>query len=161
MPIGDVIKDYENSIINGYKQMNKADLMRKAKLSILYFGILFSQLGCGFFDYEKSENKQIVGNFYIVNLHLKEHPGFFLVFKERSGHERIFLGINEYIDYLKANSSMILIKTRPNPEVSYYLVEHNYGDTVLNFKKIFADDFENYELSMKVQYRFQSGSDTD
>lgn len=128
--------------------------MNKKIVLVVYLSSLFLQISCGFLDYERSESEKIIGNFYVVNLHLKEQPGFFLMYKEKNGHDRIFLAFNECIDYLKSSTSKIIVKTKPNPQVSYYLIEHINGDTILNCKKIFDSDFRDYELNMQLKKTF-------
>ena len=126
--------------------------MHTIKLSIILLLSLFSS--CGFYDFERAESKQILGNFYVVNLHLREHPGFLLVFRQKNGYERSFLEIGESIDYLKADDSLILIKAKPGFEFSYYLIEHYNGDSVLNVKRILDIDFKEYESKMKFEKTF-------
>ena len=121
-----------------------------------FFYIIFISclLGCGAFDVERAESKRIIGNIYVINLNLSEHPGFYAVFKEKSGYERHLLKSDEYIDYLKATDSLMLIKTKAKPDISYYLIYHDKGDSILSTQTVLDFEFEKYEHSINAKYYF-------
>ena len=121
-----------------------------------YIMVIISITGCQMFDMTKSESQKITGNIYLVNLHIPEQPGFFVVFQKKSGYEQHFLNQNESVDYIKANDSLLLIKTTANPNVAYYKIVHDKGENIVSVKIISGTDFLNYESTMVIKYNFIS-----
>jgi hypothetical protein len=110
--------------------------------------LLISYLeGCGYIDSQKAVSKKIIGNIYIINLRLPEHPGSYLVFEEKSGYERQVLKKDENVDFIRYNDSVLLIKTLRNPEIHYYLIKHDKGTSILNNIEMTEIDFASYDTS--------------
>ena len=116
--------------------------------------IIFVINGCGIYDYQKAKSLKIIGRIYVVNLNLPEHPGYIVVFQEKSGFERHFLKLGESIDYLKSDDSIMLVKTNPKPEIKFYLIRHDKGDSIIDAATLNDFEFEEYEQAMKAKYVF-------
>ena len=111
---------------------------------------------CQMFDITKAESKKVVGNIYVVNLHLPEDSGNFIVFRKKGKLDQYLLRSDEYIDYIKANDSIILIKTKINPVIAYYKILHKNGDSIISVNKLTKSDFIGYENIINIKYRFMS-----
>ena len=119
-----------------------------------YITVMMGIAGCQLFDMNKAESKKIVGNLYVVNLHLPEHPGFFIVFQQKSGYEKHLLQEEESIDYFKGNDSVLLIKTKANPAIVYYKIVHDQGEHISSVQTLSGVEFDNYVNRMVVKYEF-------
>ncbi|MGN6399452.1 MAG: hypothetical protein ACTHMD_03295 [Flavisolibacter sp.] len=116
-------------------------------------GCLF---GCGFFDIEKAESRKVIGNIYVINLNIPEDAGYYIVFRKHPNADRYLLKDYEYVDYLKGNDSILLVKTKINSINKYHLIEHYKGDKVVRVQDLSALDFLNYEHFLKEKYTFNS-----
>jgi len=123
------------------------------KRYILYILLCCCITSCGLSDSEKGESKKIIGHIYVFNPHLPEDSGFYLIFRNIPRSD-LFLLKYTYVDYLKSNDSEMLIKTKANPEIGYYIIYHNKGDSILSIHNLSNPEFVNYEHTMVVTNYF-------
>jgi hypothetical protein len=118
--------------------------------------ILLSLLicGCELHEYTKNISEKITGNIYVVNLNVADHPGFYAVFKEKSGFERRLLREGDQIDYLIGDDSMVMIKTKGTRYPTCYEIFHRMGDSILAVSRLSESDFEVKKNGFKGKYFF-------
>lgn len=109
---------------------------------------------CILFDAGNAKTKKIVGNVYVIDSDEPNDPGFYVIFLQKSGYERHLMKSDEHIEYLKANDSVILIKTIPNPSIAYYIINHLKGDSILSIRNLSDSQFHYYVHSMNFKYSF-------
>ena len=66
---------------------------------------------------------------------------------------------NDHIKYLKANDSIMLIKTIANPNIAYYIIRHVKGGSILTIQNLSDSEFDHYEQAMNTKYSFIPNKD--
>lgn len=120
----------------------------------IYALIVISITGCLLFDAGNSASKKIVGNIYVIDSDEPNDSGFYAIFLQKSGYERHLMKSDERISYLKANDSIILIKTVPNPKIAYYAIYHYRGDSIVSIHNLSDSEFIQYEQAINPKYFF-------
>jgi len=92
---------------------------------------------------------------YVLNPHLPEDSGFYLIFRNMPKSDRFLLEY-KHIDYLKSNDSVMLVKTKAIPDVAFYMIHHVKGDSIVNIQNLSDSGFTNYENKMSPKYYFVS-----
>lgn len=131
--------------------------------------------GFGFFDIEKAKSEEIVGKLSVLIPNLPEDTGSYLIFETTSRDS--FPLKYAPIDYIKSNDSIMLVKTKADPEseyyviyhdngdstktvaypdIAYYIIHHNEGNIILSIQKISDSLFSNYEHAIKTKYYFSA-----
>lgn len=116
--------------------------------------IIVSIPSCILFDAGNSASKKIVGNIYVIDSDVPNDSGFYAIFLQKSGYERHLMKSDDHIKYLKANDSIMLIKTIANPNIAYYVIHHVKGDSILAIQNLSDSEFGHYEEAMDTKYFF-------
>lgn len=121
--------------------------------------LIVSVTSCILFDAGNSTSKRIVGNIYVIDSDVPNDSGFYAIFLQKSGYERHLMKSDEHIKYLKADDSIMLIKTIANPNIAYYIIRHVKGDSILAIQTLPDSEFDHLEQSMDTKYYFISKKD--
>lgn len=116
--------------------------------------IIVGMTSCILFDAGNSTSKKIVGNIYVIDSDIPTDSGFYAIFLEKSGYERHLMKSDEHIKYLKANDSVMLIKTIANPNIAYYVIYHVMGDSISAIQNLSDSEFDYYEQAIDAKYFF-------
>lgn len=121
--------------------------------------IIVGITSCILFDAGNSASKRIVGNIYVIDSDVPNDSGFYAIFLQKSGYERHLMKSDDHIKYLKANDSIMLIKTIANPNIAYYIIRHVKGDSILVIQNLSDSEFDHYEQAMDTKYFFIPNKD--
>src|SRR5690606_5067078 len=102
----------------------------------LFLLFLISFIKCGLYDIEKARSKKIIGNFYLFFPNIPEDTGHYLIYRNMKTSDKFFFQDNEYVQEIFWSDSIILLETKLDSIINYYLVYPVIKEYPPDIKKI-------------------------
>ncbi|GAA4321023.1 hypothetical protein [Flaviaesturariibacter amylovorans] len=130
--------------------------MRRMAFKVILFLNLILLTGC--FDIFRGDSDHIVGNISVINPRNQEDKGYKLIIFKEEFNSTV---IEDYIDELVGNDSLLLIKALNKEDCMprFYRINHNGGMKI--YQVIMSDEGEYIQKSKQIKPKYSFYSDVE